>query len=126
MAWQGSGRVSCTEVPHSSVRTCIQVAYCLWGLISSQLGDVHDEQLVTVSGQTLSVAAFIHLYFGQVEQALYAQLNAFTLTPDICVNYCCRFWHGFIGVATAVLIGFIVLFRAVTTIAMQLLVYQTR
>ena len=75
-------------------------AHALYGLTASQHGDVTNEYLTPLQQAPVSVATYVHQYYG--------------------------FSHSFIGYAALVLCGFIVLFRVTAVLALQYINWQKR
>ncbi|KAK9811201.1 hypothetical protein WJX73_009709 [Symbiochloris irregularis] len=75
-------------------------SWTLWGTVTSQLGDVEDEYLVDMNGNTVSVAQFVRDYFG--------------------------FRHDWVGYTVLLLIAFIILFRVMAVWALCYLNFSKR
>ena len=71
-----------------------------WGLLASQLSDVNNISLMEPNGQEVSVRIYMETYY--------------------------QLYHGFLGYAVLVLIGFILLFHFVTAFALIKLNYLKR
>ena len=77
------------------------VFYSLYGLITSQLGDVEEEHMTNAfTGESVSVANFVETYFG--------------------------YHHGFVGWCVLILGAFNLLFRVVIAVSMKYLNWQKR
>lgn len=74
------------------------VAWTLYGLVTSQFGDIQDH--IEFNGRSTTVEDFLRNYFG--------------------------FKHDFLGVVAAVLIGFAVTFALIFAIAIKMLNFQRR
>jgi hypothetical protein len=82
------------------IRLFAAVAWSLYGLIGSQLGDIDNEFILNQNNQRVSVADFIHQYFG--------------------------YRYSFLGVVVAIMCGFVLAFWGIVIFAIKKFNFQKR
>lgn len=110
LGWGRARAVTCVAIAMQEVRQrapwwiwanyLSPTFWTLWGVVSSQLGDVEEESLIDSSGASVSVASFVQQYFG--------------------------FEHSMLGWCVLILFGFIIFFRLAAIWGLCYLNFQKR